>query len=264
MIVNRLKGGKLEKKVAIITGASSGIGKATFNFLKEKGYTCYNISRKPVDDKFSFSADVNDFEKIKTILEDIHKKEGRIDVFINNAGYGIAGAIESTKPENIYGIFDTNLSAVVTLCSLVIPYLKETKGRIVNISSVGGVVPLPYQACYSAAKAGILIFSKALNMEVKKFGVRVIAILPGDTKTGFTDARVIDKSDQSSKSIEKAEKCERKGKEPIVVAKVIYKVLKAKRPPLQKTVGFSYKTVVFLVKHLPNGMVNGLVKKIYG
>ena len=254
----------MDNKVAVITGASSGIGKATFDFLKSKGYICYNISRRQDDSGFSYSADVNDYEKIKTILKDIHKKQGRIDVFINNAGYGIAGAIENTKPENIYGIFDTNLSAVATLCSLVIPYLKETKGRIVNISSVGGVVPLPYQACYSAAKAGILIFSKALNMELKKDGVKVIAILPGDTKTGFTDSRVIDKGKQSSKSIEKAEKCERNGKDPITVAKVIYKVLKAKRPPLQKTVGFSYKTVVFLVKHLPNGMVNGLVKKIYG
>ena len=257
----------MEKKVVVITGASSGIGKATKDFLREKGFVCYEISRNPKETKYAFKADVNDYDKIRGYLKEIHDKEGRIDVFINNAGYGIAGAIENTKPENIYQIFDTNLSAVATLCSLVIPYLKQTKGRIVNISSVGGVVPLPYQACYSAAKAGILIFSKALNMEVKEFGVRVTAILPGDTKTGFTDARVIDKGENSSrdlKSIEKAANCERKGKSPVTVAKVIYKVITSKHPPLQKTVGFSYKTVVFLVKHLPNGMVNGLVKKIYG
>ena len=107
-------------------------------------------------------------------------------------------------------------------------------------------------------------------MELKNFGVRVTAVLPGDTKTGFTKARVIDEAkDESygsrdSKSIERMAKDEQKGKDPICVAKVIYKVLKKKRPPVQKTVGFSYKTVVYLAKHLPDALVNGIVKKIYG
>ena len=260
----------MEKKVVIITGASSGIGKATFDFLKEKGYIVYNISLNGEKSEFFYQANVNDYERVKEIFEAVYKKEGRIDALINNAGYGIAGAIENTKPENINSLFNTNLSSVVALSSMIIPYLKFTKGRIVNISSVGGVIPLPFQACYSAAKAGVLIFSKALNMELKNFGVRVTAVLPGDTKTGFTKARVIDEAkDESygardSKSIERMAKDEQKGKDPICVAKVIYKVLNMKRPPVQKTVGFSYKTVVYLAKHLPDALVNGIVKKIYG
>ena len=256
----------MDKKVVIITGASSGIGKSTFDYLKSKGYVCYNISRRADDSEYSFSCDVNDHQKIKQIFEDIYNKEKRIDVLINNAGYGIAGAIENAKPEDIYGIFDTNLSAVVTISSLVIPYLKETKGKIINISSVGGVAPLPYQACYSAAKAGVLIFSKALNMEVRKDGISVTAVLPGDTKTNFTDARVKTKaeSDKESKSISKLEKAERKGGDPINVAKVIYKLLKRKKTPAMKTVGVGYKTIVYLIKHLPDAWVNSLVEKIYG
>lgn len=258
----------MEKKVVIITGASSGIGKSTFDFLTEKGYCCYNISREAVDGAYSFNGDVNDYQRIKDVFETIYQKEGRIDVLINNAGYGIAGAIENTKPENINKMFDTDLSAVVALCSMIIPYLKETKGRIINISSVAGVCPLPFQACYSAAKAGVLIFSKALNMELKEFGVKVTAILPGDTKTNFTSSRVIDNgkdySSRDTKSIAKMAKDEQQGKSPVTVAKTIYKVLQKKRPPQMKTVGFSYKTVVYLAKHLPDSWVNGIIKKIYG
>lgn len=258
------------KKVAIITGASSGIGKATLEYLREKGYIAYNISLNAEEDEFTYSANVNDYERARKIFEDIFQKEGRIDVLVNNAGYGIAGAIENTTGENINKLFATNLSSVVALSSMVIPYLKKTKGRIVNISSVAGVIPLPFQACYSAAKAGVLNFSKALNSEVKPFGVRVIAVMPGDTKTGFTSARVVDEAKDNSyasrdaKSIAKMAKDEQKGKDPKTVAKVIYKVLKKKRPPLQKTVGFSYKTIVFLAKYLPEGLVNFIVKIIYG
>lgn len=260
----------MEKKVAIITGATSGIGKATLNFLKGKGYTVYNISRRADDDEYSYSADVNDYKRIGEVFEDIYKKEGQIDALINNAGFGIAGAVENANLDNINKLFATNLSSLVALSSMAIPYLKKTKGRIINISSVAGVIPLPFQACYSAAKAGVINFSKSLNMEVKPFGVRVTTVLPGDTKTNFTSARVIDKSDDGSyssrdlKSIEKMAKDEQKGKDPITVAKVIYKVLKKKHPPTQKTVGFGYKTIVFLAKHLPEGLVNWIVKIIYG
>lgn len=260
----------MEKKVVIITGANKGIGKATFDFLQKNGFKTYSISRSGEDGEFSFRADVTDHERVKEIFETIHKREGRIDALVNNAGFGIAGAIENTKPENVKSLFDTNLSSVVILSSLIIPYLKETKGRIVNLSSVGGVIPLPFQACYSASKAGVLIFSKALNMELKNFGIRVIAVLPGDTKTSFTQARVIDQAKDSSyasrdqKSIEKMAKDEQKGKDPICVAKVIHKVLTMKRPPVQKTVGFAYKTIVHLAKHLPDCLVNGIIKKIYG
>ena len=258
------------KKVVIITGASSGIGKATKEYLREKGFVVYDISLNAKEDEFTYSANVNDYERVKSIFEDIFKKEGQIDVLVNNAGYGIAGAIENTTTQNINNLFATNLSSVVALTSMAIPYLKKTKGRIVNISSVAGVIPLPFQACYSAAKAGVLNFSKAVNNEVKPFGMRVIAVMPGDTKTGFTKARVVDEAKDNSyaardkKSIAKMEKDEQKGKDPKTVAKVIYKVLTKKRPPVQKTVGFSYKAIVLLAKCLPEGLVNWIVKKIYG
>lgn len=261
------------KKVVIITGASSGIGKATALMLVKNGYKVYGISRGKSDCKefVSYQGDVNDEEKMCQIFEEIFQNEGHIDVLINNAGFGIAGAIADTKKENIENIVNTNLTAVISLCSKIIPYLKKSGGgKIVNISSVGGIIPLPFQACYSATKAGVEVFSRALAGEVKQDNIKVTAILPGDTKTGFTKARIIDKADNSSydkrvqKSVGKMAKDEQNGKSPDTVAKVILKVLKKKNPPLRKSVGAVSKLEVFLTRVTSTKFVNRIVRKIYG
>lgn len=260
-------------KVVIITGASKGIGRATAEYLINKGCTVYGISRKGVEDLpfTNYLCDVNNLQGMKQIVNEIFEKEGRIDVFVNNAGFGIAGAIEETKPENVTNIINTNLTAVINLCSLVIPYLKQSGGgNIVNISSVGGIVALPFQACYSASKAGVETFSKALALEVKPFNIKVTAILPGDTKTNFTEARIVDQSKDQvndkrvSRSVGRMAKDEQNGKSPVSVAKVVYKVLKKKNPPLRKSVGFVSKLEVLLVKLLPTKFVNFIVNIIYG
>lgn len=264
---------KLKNKVAIITGASSGIGLAIAKLLFKNGVKIYNISRATFEaDEIikSYECDVNDTEKIKEIVEEIYEKERRIDIFINNAGFGIAGAVENASKENIYKLVDTNLSAVIALSSLIIPYLKESKGNIINISSVGAVIPLPFQATYSATKAGVEIFSRALANEVKPFKIKVTAILPGDTKTGFTQNRIVENTEENrdyqkivENSIKKVEKDEQTGKSPDSVAKVVVKILKRKNPPLRKTVGFAYKLVVFLPRILPTKLVNFIVRKLY-
>ena len=261
----------MEKKVAVITGASSGIGLACGQIL-ENEYIIYNLSRsiKEETNFFDYKVDVNDYIKVEEIAKEIFEKHGRIDLLINNAGFGIAGAIENCAPEKIYSLVDTNLSAVMTLSSIFIPYLKLTKGKIVNISSVGGLVPLPYQAVYSATKAGVEIFSRALSNELKDCGIKVCAILPGDVKTNFTSSRIIENNldNQIEKSkienrIKKIEKDELSGKGPESVAKVVCKVVKMKNPPLRKTVGISYKLVCFLTRILPTKFMNYILKKIY-
>ena len=265
---NMLKG-----KVAVITGASSGIGLAIANKIYKEGVIVYDISKVVVKHdciKNGYEADVNDNENVSKILENIFEVEGHIDIFINNAGFGIAGAIEYSKPVNVYNQINTNLSAYIVLSGLAIKYLKKSKGRIVNISSVGGVIPLPFQATYSATKAGVEIFSRALSNEVKPYGMKVTAVLPGDTKTGFTAARVIDNNvenksqkDDIRASIAKMEKDEQKGMTPDSVAKVVVKVLKKKRPPLRVTVGFQYKCVAILPRLLSTKFINFVVRKLY-
>lgn len=260
------------RKVVIITGANSGIGFTTARYLTEKGYKIYSISRSASDSMgfANYQCDVNDFVKIGDIFEDIYRKEKRIDALINNAGFGIGGALENASPENIYKLMDTNLSAVLTLSSMAIKYLKKTKGKIINISSVAGVVPLPFQACYSASKAGVEVGSRALASEVKKFGVKVTAIFPWDTKSNFTSSRVIEKADKDKelrkmeeKSLNKVEKHEKLGMEPIRVSKVIHRVLKSNHPPLRKSVGFMAKFVTFAQRLVPTRLLNWLVRRLY-
>lgn len=259
------------KKVAIVTGASSGIGLACAKRLCQMGFTVYGISRKPIAEEFeSFACNVNDSEGIKKIFDTIFEKEGQIDVLVNNAGFGIAGAIADTKLENISAIVDTNLTALIKLCSLIIPHLKASGGgKIINISSVAGIVPLPFQACYSATKAGVEIFSRALATEVRKDNIKVVAVLPGDTKTGFTSARIVDDKEGSAysqrmkSSVGKMEKDEQHGKSPDYVAKVICKMIQKKNPPLRVSVGGLSKLEVFLARTFPSKFVNFIVRKIY-
>jgi short-subunit dehydrogenase len=260
-------------KTVIITGASSGIGLATAKMLLNKGYTVFGISINDGEGNLPFQnyiSDVNDYENVKKILKEIFDKTGSIDAFINNAGYGIAGAISATDPSAIYNLVNTNLSAVMSLSALVIDYLKKTKGRIINISSVGGIIPLPFQAVYSATKAGMEIFSRALANEVKPFGIKVTAVLPGDVNTNFTQNRIMQKDDSDEnyaenvkKSIAKVEKDERTGKGPESVAKVIVKELEKRRPKLKVVVGFWYKCVPFLIRILPVRTINWIVRKLY-
>ncbi|MDE7453199.1 MAG: SDR family NAD(P)-dependent oxidoreductase [Clostridia bacterium] len=254
-------------KVAVITGATSGIGLATAKRLIRKGYTVYGVARRARSDNdfVCFSADVCDFEAIDAILQDIVAREGGIDVFVNNAGIGIAGSSEEISAENIQKITDVNLTATMVLCGKAASLMKERGGYIVNVSSVGAIMPLPYQAAYSATKAGIEVFSRALANELKPYHIKVTAVLPGDTKTGFTSARITEGKNQAArKSVAKMERDESKGKSPESVAKVIYKVIKRKRPPLRISVGLISKIEVFLSRFLSVKCLNRILYSMYG
>lgn len=256
---------KTENKVVIITGATSGIGLATAKLFLKNGYTVYGIARKPYagEDFKCYQADVCDYGEIKRIFREVYEREGRIDILVNNAGMGIAGAMEEASEERIEQIVGVNLTAPCVLSGAIVPYMKAG-GKIVNISSVGGIMPLPYQAMYSATKAGVEVFSRALANEVKPHKIKVCAVLPGDTKTGFTEARVCyGESERAKKSVAKMAHDETHGKSPDSVAKVILKVAKKKNPPLRVTVGGSYKLLVFLQRILPVKLVNFIIGKMY-
>lgn len=260
-------------KIILITGASSGIGLITAELLSDKGYTVYGTARKPFENnKFkTLIADVNNHNQMENVFETIIRCEGKIDVVINNAGIGISGAIEFTKREEIEKIFNTNVISLIDINSMAIKYLRDTKGKIINIGSVAGQVPIPFQACYSATKSSVESFSLALSNEIKEFGIKVVCVRPGDTKTGFTNARVKIDNDiynfygqRVKKSVEKMEKDEQNGMNAICVSKVILKAIKKKNPKPVMTVGFSYKFLCLLVKILPIRFVNFIVKKLYG
>ncbi len=257
---------KDNRKVVIITGATSGIGLSTAKLFLKNGWKVYGVARKPYSGDFEcFSADVCDYAAMQAILNEVYGREGRIDAFVNNAGFGIAGAMEEASPENVQTIVNVNLTAPCVLSGAVVPFMKNTGGKIINVSSVGGIMPLPYQAMYSATKAGVEVFSRALANEVKPYKIKVCAVLPGDTKTGFTAARLCEGDNPSAKkSIEKMARDEQHGKSPESVAKVIYKAAKRKNPPLRVSVGGVSKTEVFLSRLLPVKLLNFIIDKIYG
>lgn len=254
------------EKVVIITGATSGIGLAAARLFLKKGYKVYGIARKAYQGgEFEcFAADVCDFARVDEIFKEIYAREGRIDVLVNNAGFGIAGSMEEASPERIGEIVNVNLTALCVLCGKIVPFMKGRGGRIINISSVGGIMPLPYQAMYSATKAGVEVFSRALSNEVKADKIKVTAVLPGDTKTGFTAARVCEgESEKAKKSVAKMARDEQRGKSPESVAKVIYRAAKKRRPPLRVAVGFLSKTEIFLSRIFSVRFVNFVIRKLY-
>lgn len=258
--------GENVKKVAIVTGASSGIGLATANMLKNRGYTVYGVARKSKDVDFTlFEGDVNDEVRMKEIIDEVFKKEGQIDVFVNDAGFGIGGELIDNDPQVIKSLFATNLTAYAVNTVLVSNVMKEQgHGKIINLCSLSALFPLPYQACYSASKAGVDVLTRTARTELKPYNIYVSDVLPGDVSTGFTDARVnnLSKNEKVNKSVKKMEGYERNGMSPNVVAKKICHLADAKKPRARVCVG-SLKLLIFFQKILPTRFVDWLISKLY-
>ena len=256
--------------VIVITGATSGIGEKCAELFLKEGHTVYSLARRTKDNKGInyIECDLSNRESIETAVREITSKENRIDILINNAGMGISGAFEYHEDEEIKQLIDVNLLGLLRVTKLLIPYLRESKGTIINISSVAGIISIPFQGMYSLSKSAVISFTESLRNELRPFNVKVSAVLPGDTKTGFTEARRKSKDNNEygnriNRSVEKMEKDERNGADPTKVAKVILKVSKKKNPNTYYIVGFSYKLLAFLQRILPKRLVNYIVYKIY-
>jgi NAD(P)-dependent dehydrogenase (short-subunit alcohol dehydrogenase family) len=178
-------------KVVILTGGTSGIGLATAGLLRQQGCTVYEFSRRPApEDPFHTAVDVTDDAALKAAADEVYKKEGRIDILINNAGFGISGAMEFTDPADAHRLMEVNLFGMDNAIRAALPHMRRAgSGRIVNISSVAGVFAIPFQAWYSISKAAVRALTMALYNEVAPFGIEVTSVMPGDIRTGFTAAR---------------------------------------------------------------------------
>ena len=263
----------MKNQVILITGGSSGIGLAAAKKLRESGARVYEISRRGVENEgiFHIGADVTDGDAVETAVRQIIEKEGRIDVLINNAGYGISGAVEFTSPEEAEKLFRVDFFGMVRVIRAVLPHMREAgRGRIVNISSVAARIPIPFQAYYSAAKAAVSAYTAALDAEMKPFGVRAVAVLPGDIRTGFTAAREKQHEGDAlyhgriSRSVAKMEHDEEYGMAPETAAKVIARAALATHPKHSYAVGGKYGFFLFLQKMLPERLVAALVRWLYG
>ena len=216
--------------------------------------------------------DVCSEESIKAAIDHIIEREGEIGIVVNNAGMGIAGSVEDTSPDEAFLQFDTNFFGMHRVIRQVLPHMrKNSRGLIINISSVGALFPIPFQSMYIASKAAVELMSGSLRNELRSFGVKVCVVEPGDTKTGFTANRLFVKAGgedsayflQGKKSVEVMERDEMNGPEPIVVAKAVARAIKRKNPPAFITVGLSYKLLVFLRRLVPRSLVSFIVAKMY-
>ena len=233
-------------KVAIVTGGTSGIGRATALALQSDGYTVYELSRRPqgMADVRHIVADITREETLRTAVDQVMAAEGRIDLVVNNAGFGISGAIEFTATEEAQRLFDANFFGMVRMNRCVVPIMRQQgSGRIINLSSVAAPVPIPFQAYYSATKAAVNAYTMALANELRPFGVTVCAVMPGDIHTGFTAARrKVAEGDEIyagriSRSVQRMEHDEETGMDPAKAGAYIASVAlrEGNRHPLYAT-----------------------------
>lgn len=279
---------KRTQAVVLVTGASSGIGRACAIHLAHQGYYVFGTTRRDPDQVIEdlrqslaspdqldiVTMDVDDNEAVIQVMEIIVEKTGRLDAVVNCAGFGIAGAVEETSDEEVRSIFETNLLGIVRVCRAAIPTMRtQGSGILINISSIGGRIGLPFQGFYSATKFALEGLIEALRMEIHEFGIRAVLIEPGDFCTGFTDSRHLVKSSSLSDVYRASqehvlsivEKDERGGASPDAIARLVARILTKRSPRVRYTVGpVAQKLAAGLKRILPSKWFEWALSKYYG
>lgn len=267
--------------VVIITGASSGIGKAAAEKFADKGWCVYDLSRHGSDSITSkgnairhLDCDVTQEADCMNAVKTVVEQCGHINVLISNAGIGISGALEFTDLSDARKQMDVNFFGAMNIAKSCIPYMRQSRlsanerCSILFVSSMASVFSIPFQSFYSASKFAVNGMALALQNELRPFGIKVACLLPGDVKTGFTDAR--NKSYAGSEvythmnaSIAQMEKDEVNGIEPRAMADKLYGMASSSCTPFFNTVGLQYHLFAFANKILPTTLVNYIVGKLY-
>ena len=261
-------------KVALVTGASSGIGKATAERLAKAGFKVYGTSRQGAQPEQANSIkmlqlDVTRDDSVAAAVNELIKLEGRIDLLVNNAGFSLAPAgAEESSTEQAKSVFDTNFFGTVRMTRAVLPHMRNQKcGRIINIGSIVGFLPAPYMAFYAASKHAIEGYSESLDHEVRQWGIRVSVLEPASTRTQIdanapqADAMldvynevlaIVDK--QLTKMIDN-------GDEPGLVAEVVLKAATSAHPKIRYTVGRMASRLKLIRRFAPAGMFDSAIRR---
>jgi len=259
------------KKVALVTGASSGIGAETAKLLVKNGFTVYGAARRldrmqvlKVEGVNLIAMDVTDDASMVAGVNNIIDAEGRIDVLVNNAGYGSYGSVEDVPISEAKNQFEVNIFGLARLTQLVLPYMRrQGSGRIINISSIGGKIGEPHGAWYHATKYAVEGLSDSLRMELKEFGIDVVIIEPGAIKTEWTGIAADNLLKMSghtayaqlaNKHAKMFAGADKFASEPIVVAKTIAKAATVKKPRTRYATGGGAKIILFLRRVLTDRM----------
>lgn len=264
---------KTKTSIALVTGASSGIGEATAKRLAMAGYKVYGTSRRGTSsDQGSFAMlplDVTSDESVEAAVTQLIRLEGRIDLLVNNAGFGVApGGAEESSIEQAKAIFETNFFGLIRVTRAVVPHMRrQGNGRIINIGSVLGLLPMPYGALYSATKHAVEGYSESLDHELRTRGIRVSVIEPAYTKTQF-DANFLAPDSKLDEYREARALLDKVLKEvmaaaddPVVVADVVLKAASAVHPKLRYTAGKLAGRLRLLRRFAPASVVDDGIRK---
>jgi len=262
-----------DKQIALVTGASSGIGEATAERLAMAGYKVYGTSRRGAQAgqrSFAMLAlDVTSDESVEAAVRELMRLEGRIDLLVNNAGFGVApGGAEESSIEQARSIFDTNFFGIVRMTRAVVPHMRrQGSGRIINIGSVLGFLPMPYGALYSATKHAVEGYSESLDHELRTRGIRVSVIEPAYTRTQF-DANFLEPDSKLEEYREIRAAMDKTLRQvmatadpPGIVADVVLKAANAARPKLRYTAGGLANRLRLLRRFAPSGLIDTGIRK---
>jgi short-subunit dehydrogenase len=248
--------------VALVTGASTGIGYATAAALQNAGFRVFGTSRRLAtqrsDGVSMLTCDVTDDASVAKLVDDVLAEAGRIDLLVNNAGMGLLGGAEESSMTQAKSLFDVNVFGVFRVTNAVLPAMRrQGKGRIVNLSSVQGFIPAPYFALYSSTKHAIEGYSESLDHELRAFGIRVSLVEPAYTRTSFEDNlakpdQVLDIYDSARASMNVVvQKAMEIGDAPDVVAKTIIAAATDPAPKRRYAAGKMARQVSFLRRFVP-------------
>jgi len=264
---------KLKAKVALVTGASSGIGEATARRLAAAGYKVYGTSRRGAqagEKSFEMLAlDVTSDQSVAAVVNDVMRLEDRIDLLVNSAGFGVApGGAEESSLEQARSIFETNFFGLVRMTRAVLPHMRaQGNGRIINIGSVLGFLPMPYGALYSATKHAVEGYSESLDHELRKRGIRVCVIEPAYTKTPFDanfvepDAKIDAYRAARAGMIKRVAEVMATAEPPEVVAEVVLRAASAAHPKVRYAAGRLANRLRLLRRFAPAGVMDAGIRK---
>ncbi|RUU13424.1 oxidoreductase [Mesorhizobium sp. USDA-HM6] len=266
---------KTNPGVALVTGASSGIGRATANALRSAGFRVFGTSRRAVAQKTDgitmLTCDVTDDASVLKLVDDVLAETGRIDLLVNNAGIGLLGGAEESSTAQAQALFDVNVFGVIRMTNAVLPTMRrQGKGRIVNLSSVQGFIPAPYFALYSSTKHAVEGYSESLDHELRAFGIRVVLVEPAYTRTSFEESlatpdQLLDIYDSARASMNGAvRKAMEKGDTPEVVANTVLAAATDAIPKRRYAAGKMARQVSFLRRFVPASAFDKSLRKQLG
>ena len=264
---------RIKAKIALVTGASSGIGEATAERLAKAGYKVYGTSRRGAQaGKQSFemlSLDVTSDDSVEAAVAEVMRRDGRIDLLVNNAGFGVAPAgAEESSIDQARSIFETNFFGLIRMTRAVVPHMRrQGNGRIINIGSVLGFLPMPYGALYAATKHAVEGYSESLDHELRTRGIRVSVIEPAYTKTPFDanfmepDAKLDEYREARAGVNRRVNEVMATAEQPGVVADTVLKAANAARPKIRYAAGKLANRLRLLRRFAPAGLVDAGIRK---